>query len=72
MEQPILDILEDCKPYLDGGIDEWMDDIERYAPGYLAMEEVGNGQAPDYDCSNLRGEEELSAIPRQEFDNTRA
>ncbi|KAF7527680.1 hypothetical protein G7054_g10416 [Neopestalotiopsis clavispora] len=43
MEQPILDIFEDTKPAFDGGIDEWMNDIERYAPGYLDMEEENNG-----------------------------
>ncbi|KAK7736716.1 hypothetical protein SLS53_006926 [Cytospora paraplurivora] len=71
MEQPILDILEDCKPFLHGGIDEWMDDIERYAPGYLDMEEAGSGMAPDYDLTKFRNSEELESIPREEFDNTR-
>ena len=70
MEQPILDILEDCKPYLAGGIDEWMDDIERIAPGYLDMEEAGNGMAPDYALSNFRDEKQLASIPREDFDNT--
>ncbi|KAF3761918.1 hypothetical protein M406DRAFT_74842 [Cryphonectria parasitica EP155] len=72
MEQPILDILEKCMSELRGGIDEWMDDIERYAPGYLDMEAAGNGQAPDYDCTKLRGSDELAEIPREEFDNSKA
>lgn len=72
MEQPILDILENCKPSLAGGIDEWMDDIERIAPGYLDMEDAGNGMAPDYDHSKFRNEEQLAKIPREDFDNTRA
>lgn len=68
MEQPILDILEDCKPFLHGGIDEWMDDIERYAPGYLEMEEAGDGMAPDYDHSKFRNSEELEGIPREDLE----
>lgn len=51
MDQPIVDILEDCKPYLQGGIDEWMDDVEKYAPGYLALEEAG--QEGEFDHSNF-------------------
>lgn len=72
MDQPILDILESCKPYIQGGIDEWMDDIERYAPGYLNMEDAGQGLALEYDCTRLRNMEELQNIPREEFDNTEA
>lgn len=44
MDQPVVDILEDCKPYLAGGIDEWIDDIEKYAPGFLALEEAGRAE----------------------------
>ncbi|ROV91085.1 hypothetical protein VPNG_09918 [Cytospora leucostoma] len=71
MEKPILDIIEDCLPYIDDGFDQWMDNIERYAPGYLAMEEAGNGMASDYDHSKFRTGDELEKIPREEFDNTR-
>lgn len=51
MDQWIVDILEDCKPVLIGGIDEWMDDIEKYAPGYLTLEEAG--REGDFDHSNF-------------------
>lgn len=53
MERPILDILESCRPFLDFGADVWRPKIEGYAPGYLAMEEAGNGMAPDYDYSKF-------------------
>jgi hypothetical protein len=64
MEQPILDILEDTKPAVQGEIDEWMEDIERYAPGYFEMEEESNGMVSEYDHANFRTEEELSKTPR--------
>jgi hypothetical protein len=62
MEQPILDIPEDTKPTFDGGIDEWMNDLERYAPGYLDMEEENNGMVTKYDHSRFRTDEELFAM----------
>lgn len=62
MEQPILDILEDTKPAFQGGIDEWMDDIERYAPGYLDMEEESNGMVMNYNHSRFRTDKELFAM----------
>lgn len=52
MDQLIVDILEDCKPYLAGGIDEWMDAIEKYAPGYLTLEE--EGRAGDFDHASFK------------------
>lgn len=48
MDQPILDILENCRSVLDGGIDEWMDAIETHAPGYLASEEAGQQDGYDH------------------------
>lgn len=54
MDQLIVDILEDCKPGLEGGIDEWMEDIEKYAPGYLDLEEAG--QEAEFDHSNFKNE----------------
>lgn len=65
-----MDVLDELgKPhYFDGGIDEWMDDIERCAPGYLDMEEVaGNGMVPDYDHAKFRNEEELVIVPRADY-----
>jgi len=56
MEQPILDILKAKAEFFDGGdrgADQWREDIESYAPGYLEMEEAGDGMAPDYDHGNL-------------------
>lgn len=70
LEPPILDVLDELANtrYFDGGIDEWMDDIERYAPGYLDMEEAaGNGMVPDYDHANFRSEDELVNIPRADI-----
>ncbi|KAI1344210.1 hypothetical protein F5Y15DRAFT_365855 [Xylariaceae sp. FL0016] len=64
MEKSILDILEDMKPGLQGGIDEWIDDIERYAPGYLDMEEALGGMVTDYDHENFRSMQQLIDIPR--------
>jgi hypothetical protein len=52
MEKPILEILEAKAEFFDGGsrgVDQWREDIESYAPGYLEMEEAGNGMAPYYD-----------------------
>jgi len=64
MEDPILDILESKAPYLNNAdIDLWMEAIERCAPGYLEMEEAGNGMAPDYDHANFRSDEELEQMP---------
>ncbi|KUI70498.1 hypothetical protein VM1G_06397 [Cytospora mali] len=72
LEPPILDVLEDLKDSyhqnFHGGIDEWMDDIERYAPGYLDMEEASNGMVPDYDHVDFRNEEELLNIPRADIE----
>lgn len=64
MEEPILDILESKRDRLENGdIDLWMEAIERCAPGYLDMEEDGNGIAPDYDHSLFRSHAELVDMP---------
>ncbi|KAF7533587.1 hypothetical protein G7054_g6941 [Neopestalotiopsis clavispora] len=64
MEEPILDILESKRDRLENGdIDLWMEAIERCAPGYLDMEEDGNGMAPDYDHSLFRSHAELVDMP---------
>jgi hypothetical protein len=56
MERPILEILEASRPLMQGPFcttEAWRERIEKYAPGYLAMEEAGKGMAPDYDHANL-------------------
>lgn len=67
MEKPLLEILTDCKAYNASDFGDWKDDIERWAPGYLEMEAVGNGFAPDYDCSKLRNSDQLADVPRKEI-----
>lgn len=55
MDLPILDILESGfeNDYLDfeGDVDSWAEDIEKYAPGFLALEK--EGKAAEYDIRNL-------------------
>ncbi|KAK9776745.1 hypothetical protein SCAR479_06483 [Seiridium cardinale] len=64
MENPILDILESKAAYItNADIDLWIEAIERCAPGYLAMEEAGNGMVSDYDHGNFRSHEELENMP---------
>ncbi|GFF59040.1 hypothetical protein IFM51744_09773 [Aspergillus udagawae] len=54
---PVIDILEGAKARrkflfgFDGARDDWMEDIEIYAPGYLEMEAAGN--EADYDQARL-------------------
>jgi hypothetical protein len=54
---PVIDILEGAKARrkflfgFDGSRDDWMEDIEIYAPGYLEMEAAGN--EADYDQARL-------------------
>ncbi|KAI9037011.1 uncharacterized protein KD926_001109 [Aspergillus affinis] len=52
---PVLDILESGfeNEYLsfEGGVETWAEDIEKYAPGYLALEK--EGKAAEYDIRNL-------------------
>jgi hypothetical protein len=67
MSRPILEILGLSSMVMDGpciGTEAWKQQIERYAPGYLAMEEAGQGMATDYDIANLRTRGELAGIPR--------
>ena len=42
MDPPLLDVMDELvgSSKYEGGIDEWMAYIERYAPGYLDMENV--------------------------------
>ncbi|KFY64244.1 hypothetical protein V496_03390 [Pseudogymnoascus sp. VKM F-4515 (FW-2607)] len=60
MERPILEVMStlatECAYFdEDGrGVDLWREDIESYAPGYLEMEEAGDGMAVDYDHDNFR------------------
>lgn len=58
MELPILELLDDpdIEFWLsfEGAPDTWAEDIEIYAPGYIKMEEDGNGMASDYDHSNFK------------------
>lgn len=67
MEEPILDILEDKRRFVgiwgDGDIDLWIEAVERCAPGYLDMEEEGNGMASNYDHVKFRSHEELEDMP---------
>ncbi|ETS77785.1 hypothetical protein PFICI_09847 [Pestalotiopsis fici W106-1] len=66
MEEPMLDLLESKRErYFPQGcdIDLWMEAIERCAPGYLDMEEEGNGMAPDYDHALFRSHAELEDMP---------
>ncbi|KAK9422514.1 hypothetical protein SUNI508_00377 [Seiridium unicorne] len=64
MEDPILDILESKAAYItNADIDLRIEAIERCAPGYLAMEEAGNGMVSNYDHGNLGSHEELENMP---------
>lgn len=66
MEGSILDILESKKRFLgwgDGDIDRCVEAIERCAPGYLDMEEEGNGMVPDYDHAQFRSHQEPEKMP---------
>lgn len=56
MERPVLELLQAKAEWFDGGDrgkQEWEDDIARFAPGYLEMEEAGNGLATGYDHSDF-------------------
>lgn len=64
MEDSMLDILDSKSRFIQNAdIDLWMEAIERCAPGYLEMEEAGNGMAPDYDHAKFRSDEELQRMP---------
>lgn len=52
LKKPVLNLLEANAEWSDGGDrgrEEWREDIGRFAPGYLEMEDAGNGLATDYD-----------------------
>lgn len=60
MDDPILDILETALDLsemvdMDGDRDQFAEDIELYAPGYLELEAAG--RAAEYDVERLRREE---------------
>jgi hypothetical protein len=64
MDLPILEILQHAKDtnQLFGDmnlctLEDWKEDIEAYAPGYLALEAVGRGL--DYDLGNLVSPEDV-------------
>jgi hypothetical protein len=63
LEEPLLDVLESRRPFIRGDIDLWLECLERIAPGYLEIEDQGDGMAPDYDHANFRTPEELRQIP---------
>ncbi|KAJ5438251.1 uncharacterized protein N7458_009249 [Penicillium daleae] len=68
MDDPILDILETALDLsemvdMDGDRDQFAEDIELYAPGYLEMEAMG--RAEEYDVARLRDGEEAAEIYRQ-------
>lgn len=65
MDDPILDILETALDLsemvdVDGDRDQFAEDIELYAPGYLDMEAAG--RAGEYDVAWLRDGEEAAEI----------
>ncbi len=65
MEQPVIDILHDVADVVfdfDGDYDTWKEDIEKLAPGYLELEEVGEGMVGDYDHKRFRTQQELNKI----------
>ncbi|KAK6208379.1 Obg-like ATPase [Pestalotiopsis sp. IQ-011] len=56
MERPILQVLEESSMVLHGPwcqVEDFKKRINKYAPGYLSMEEAGKGMAPDYDHAKL-------------------
>jgi hypothetical protein len=68
MDDPILDILDTALDlsemvYMDVDRDQFAEDIELYAPGYLEMEAMG--RAEEYDVARLRDGEEAAEIYRQ-------
>ena len=65
MDDPILDILESaldlCEMVdMDGDQDQFAEDIELCAPGYLELEAAG--RAVEYDVARLRSGEEAALI----------
>ncbi|RDW76858.1 uncharacterized protein DSM5745_06850 [Aspergillus mulundensis] len=71
MTLPIVDILEGAKARgeflfgFDGDREAWTEDIEIYAPGYLAMEAAGN--EADYDHARLIDPMEAYDIRREMY-----
>lgn len=65
MDLPILDILDHEKATQQLIVDidvcnreDWEEDVERYAPGYLALEAAGHGS--EYDLGRLAGPSETN------------
>lgn len=66
----ILDLWEKLdKRHAYGSSDLWLDYIERYAPGYIDLEEDGDGMAYWYDHSRFRNNMQLSQLPFDDFDS---
>ncbi|KAK8074283.1 hypothetical protein PG994_005182 [Apiospora phragmitis] len=63
MEKGILDFLDEFGRYVGGSPDMWLDLIERFAPGYLDLEEESNGMAYGYDHSRFWTKEQLEQLP---------
>lgn len=67
MDLPILDILDHQKAAQQLIVDldvcnreDWEKDVERYAPGYLALEAAGHGS--DYDLNRLVEPSEIENV----------
>lgn len=53
MDLPILDLLESVGGMAPPDVDylkQWQEDVEFYAPGYLAVEAAGQGGEYDLNC----------------------
>ncbi|KAL4966730.1 uncharacterized protein BDV14DRAFT_198538 [Aspergillus stella-maris] len=73
MDLPILDILTSAKEanQLDADTalcnrEQWTEDVELYAPGYLALE--AQGREADYNLSNLVDPESLRGVKKRIWD----
>jgi hypothetical protein len=65
MDNPVLEILETALDLsemigIDGEADQFAEDIELYAPGYLELEAAG--RAEEYDVTRMRNGEEAAEI----------
>lgn len=63
MEKGILDIADEFRRFIGGELELWRYLIERCAPGYLELEEAGQGMAYGYDHSRFRAQRELDGLP---------
>lgn len=76
MDLPILDILSQARAanQLSSDIDlcdrgQWKEDIELYAPGYLAFEEAGRGA--EYDLTRLAAPNEIAGAKKRVWQKLR-